>query len=76
MWTKNGLNDLDVCLSSLKWMAAYPAVPLGFSMAPVLPLSSDEKNDKEASDDFLVVIQAVGVLKAFALSIAGWTITL
>ena len=75
----NGLNDLDVCLSSLEWIMAHPDVPHGFSVDPLPPLSSDanaveRNNHKQNSDDLLFVIQAVVVLKEFASFIAGSTI--
>ena len=76
----NGLNDLDVCLSTLEWIVTHPDVPRGFPINPLPPLSPDANaleryNHKQNSDDLLVVIQAVAVLKEFALSIAGSTIT-
>ena len=74
------MNDVDVCLSTLEWSLAHPDSPIGFSIDPLPPLSPDATaveryNHKQTSDDLLVVIQAVTSLKAFALSLAGSTIT-
>ena len=76
----NGLNDLDVCLSTLEWSFAHPEAPHGFSIDPLPSLSPDataveQYNHKQSSDDLLIVIQAVTSLKAYALSLAGSTIT-
>ena len=75
----NGLNDLDVCLSTLEWSLAHPDVPRGFSVNPLPPLSFDataveQYTHKQTSDDLLVVIQAVASPKEFALSLGGSTI--
>ena len=56
----NGLNDLDVCLSTLEWTLAHPDSPLGFSIDPLPPLSPDataveQYNHKHTSDDLLVI---------------------
>ena len=75
----NGLNDLNVCLSTIDFALANPGQD-SFSIKPLPPLdanasSVDRYNHSTASADLLVVIQAVQTLKVFALSIVGSVIS-
>ena len=76
----NGLNDLDVCQSSIEFIRTHPDKPNGISFEPVLPLLADASpvdryNHSTTSADLLIVIQAVQTLKVFALSIVGSVIS-
>lgn len=75
----NGLNDLDICMSTIAFALAHPG-QTSFNINPIPPLpadasSVDRYNHSTASADLLVVIQAVQTLKAFALSIVGSVIS-